>query len=92
MFGVKKIIHFRGSHFDINFKNFTLLSKKIIKYFCRYVDCAIVQSKCLKGQFNGLIQKDKIKVIPNTVDDTFISLNKKVLSKNPIVLFFWSSY
>jgi glycosyltransferase involved in cell wall biosynthesis len=87
LFGVKKVIHFRGSHLDINYKTFRPLSKKLIKYACSLVDAAIVQSDCLKSQFNGLVTSDKVCVIPNTVDDLFKNLNRNP-SKTPQVLFF----
>ena len=51
LFGVKRVIHFRGSHLDINYKTFKSISKKLIKYACKSVDAAIVQSDCLRGQF-----------------------------------------
>ncbi len=88
LFGIKNIIHFRGSHFDINFKNFRLFTQQVIKYCCKYVDYAIVQSKCLKGQFKGIIPDYKISVISNTVDDVFSSLNRNSLNESPKILFF----
>jgi glycosyltransferase involved in cell wall biosynthesis len=87
-FGVKKVIHFRGSHLDINFKTFRPISKKLIKYACKSVDAAIVQSDCLRSQFNGLVNEDKVHVIPNTVDNLFKNLDRSKLSKTPQVLFF----
>jgi glycosyltransferase involved in cell wall biosynthesis len=88
LFGVKKIIHFRGSHLDINYKTFRPISKKIIKYACNFIDAAIVQSNCLKNQFNGLVNDSKVFVIPNTVDNLFKSLDRSVLSEIPQILFF----
>lgn len=88
VFGVKKVIHFRGSHLDINYKTFGPISKKLIKYACKYVEAAIVQSDCLKSQFTGLVNEDKIYVIPNTVDNLFKNLDRSNLSKTPQILFF----
>ncbi|WP_431137274.1 glycosyltransferase family 4 protein [Psychroserpens mesophilus] len=88
IFGVKKIIHFRGSHLDINYKTFRPFSRKLIKYACGLVDAAIVQSDCLKGQFKGLVSEDKVHVIPNTVDNLFKSLDRSHLSNTPQILFF----
>jgi len=88
IFGVKKVIHFRGSHLDINYKTFRPISKKLIKYACKSVDAAIVQSDCLQSQFNGLVNEDKVHVIPNTVDNLFKDLDRSKLSKTPQVLFF----
>ncbi|PWK18009.1 glycosyltransferase family 4 protein [Xanthomarina spongicola] len=88
LFGVRKVIHFRGSHLDINYKTFRAVSKKLIKYACKSVDAAIVQSDCLRSQFKGLVSEDKVYVIPNTVDNLFKDLDRSNLSKTPQVLFF----
>lgn len=88
IFRVKKVIHFRGSHLDINYKTFRPISRKLIKYACNSVDAAIVQSDCLKSQFNGLVKEEKVFVIPNTVDNLFQNLDRSKLSSNPQVLFF----
>lgn len=88
VFGVKKVIHFRGSHLDINFKTFRTFSQKFIKYSCRFVDAAIVQSESLKNQFNGLVSENKVYVIPNTVDNFFKSIDRSNLSSAPKILFF----
>ena len=68
LFGVKVIIHLRASHFNLNFKKFNPIVKKAIKYACRHISLALVQANCLRDQFDGLIQKEKIGVLYNTVD------------------------
>lgn len=88
LFGVKRIIHFRGSHLDINFKTFRSFSKSIIKMACKAVDAAVVQSDCLRGQFKGLVPDHKVHVIPNTVDNLFKTLDRSRIAKTPQVLFF----
>ncbi|OUS03483.1 hypothetical protein A9Q86_00800 [Flavobacteriales bacterium 33_180_T64] len=88
VFQVKKIIHFRGSHFNINYKRFRPLSKKIIRYACKFVDKAVVQSDCLRNQFEGLIDDNRVNVIPNTVDNVFSTLSRKPLNEIPQILFF----
>ncbi|MFT6127345.1 MAG: glycosyltransferase involved in cell wall biosynthesis [Polaribacter sp.] len=88
LFGVKKVIHFRGSHLDINYKTFRPFSKKLIKYACSMADAAIVQSDCLKSQFKGLVKEEKVFVIPNTVDNLFKNLDRSQLSTMPQILFF----
>lgn len=88
VFRVKKIIHFRGSHLDINYKTFRPFSRKLIKYACKSVNAAIVQSDCLKSQFKGLVCEENVFVIPNTVDNLFKNIDRKNLSKTPQVLFF----
>ena len=88
LFGVKTVIHFRGSHLDINYKTFKSFSQKIIKYACGLVNAAIVQSDCLRNQFKGLINENKVYVIPNTVDNLFNDLDRSNKSKTPQILFF----
>jgi len=88
LFRVKKVIHFRGSHLDINYKTFRPISKKLIKYACNSVNAAIVQSDCLKPQFKGLVSENKVHVIPNTVDNLFKNIDRSQLSKVPQILFF----
>jgi len=88
LFRVKKVIHFRGSHLDINYKTFRPISKKLVKSACGAVDAAIVQSDCLKPQFKGLVSEDKVHVIPNTVDNLFKNIDRSQLSKTPQILFF----
>jgi glycosyltransferase involved in cell wall biosynthesis len=67
LFGVKTIIHLRGSHFNLNFTTFHSVVRKLIKYTCRYVSLALVQANCLKNQFDGLIPEDKVKVLYNAI-------------------------
>lgn len=86
LFKTKRIIHFRGSHLKLNFANFNPFVKKIIRLLCKTVNIAVVQSKSLTNQFEGLVAKDKILVIPNTIDDKFFSV-KREESSTPQFLF-----
>ncbi len=87
LFRTKRIIHFRGSHLKLNFVKFHPLAQKLIRLSCKTVDIAIVQSRSLTNQFDGLVSEEKIRVIPNTIDDSFFSL-KKNESPTPQLLFF----
>ena len=87
LFRTKSIIHFRGSHLKLNYSNFNPIVKKIIKLLCKTVNVAVVQSKSLTNQFEGLVSEDKISVIPNTIDDRFFELKRDELD-TPQLLFF----
>ncbi|WP_298900408.1 glycosyltransferase family 4 protein [uncultured Psychroserpens sp.] len=87
LFRTKSVIHFRGSHLKLNYSNFNPVVKKIIKVLCKTVDRAVVQSKSLTNQFEGLVPEEKIMVIPNTIDDSFFELERDELS-TPQFLFF----
>lgn len=87
LFRTKSIIHFRGSHLKLNFKNFNPLVKRIIKLMCKTANAAVVQSKSLKNQFEGLVPDEKVLVIPNTIDDSFFEIKRKESSR-PQFLFF----
>ena len=53
-----------------------------------FSQCSIVQSDCLRNQFKGLVNGNKVYVIPNTVDNLFKELDRNNLSKTPQILFF----
>ena len=65
---VKTIIHLRGSHFKLNFESFLPIVKKFIKNVCSNVSLALVQASCLCNQFDGLIQKNRVRVLYNAID------------------------
>jgi len=68
LLSIKTIIHLRGSHFNLNFKTFHPIVRKLIKYACKGVSLALVQANCLRDQFNGLLPKNKVAVLYNAID------------------------
>lgn len=68
LFGIKVIIHLRGSHFKLNFKDFNKYAKKLIGYTLKKVDIAIVQAEYLNDQFIPYISKEKVKVLYQAMD------------------------
>ena len=68
LFGAKVIIHLRGSHFKLNFKEFNSFVKKLVGYSLKKVDCAIVQASYLKDQFEPYIKSDKMAVLYQAMD------------------------
>lgn len=75
LFGVKVIIHLRGSHFKLNFQQFNGLVKKLIGFSLKKVDCGIVQAKYLQDQFEPFILEDKMEVLFQAMDVQQFSSN-----------------
>jgi glycosyltransferase involved in cell wall biosynthesis len=67
-FGVKVIIHLRGSHFKLNFSQFSPLIQKMVSFGLRKVDSAIVQARYLEDQFAPSISKEKVEVLYQAMD------------------------
>lgn len=88
LFNIKSVIHFRGSHLNINFTRFSPSTRFLIRKACKKVNAAIVQSECLRNQFDGLVPESRVHVIPNTVDDFYTELNKNVKRSRSQILFF----
>ncbi len=56
-----------------------------MRRLCTSISLALVQSECLRGQFEGLVSRDKIRVLPNAVEaDLYPPAHKGF---QPIVLF-----
>jgi len=68
LFRVKVIIHLRGSHFKLNFQHFNPLVKKVVGHSLKKVDCAIVQAKYLRNQFEPFIDASKVSVLYQAMD------------------------
>lgn len=74
----KVILHMRGGHFKIFYKN---LNSRFLKYFIDF--CIkksykiIVQSESLKHQFLDVVNESKIEVLPNTFEEMFLNINPK---------------
>lgn len=68
LFGAKVIIHLRGSHFKLNFQQFNTITKKLVGYSLKQVDCAIVQANYLKDQFAPYLSEDKVRVLYQAMD------------------------
>lgn len=68
IFKKKIIIHLRGSHFNLNFQEFSLCAKKLTGFALTKVDCAIVQAYYLRDQFSPFILPSKTKVVYQAID------------------------
>ncbi|WP_370003437.1 glycosyltransferase family 4 protein [Winogradskyella sp.] len=86
VFGVKVIIHLRGSHFKLNFQQFNDLVKKMVGFSLRRVDCAIVQAKYLSDQFQPYIKHHKIAVLYQAMDIAEYTDNHDIVEENGKIL------
>ncbi|MDO5968906.1 glycosyltransferase family 4 protein [Flavivirga aquimarina] len=68
LFGIKVIIHLRGSHFKLNFAQFYPVFKRLIAYSLKKVDTAVVQAKYLKDQFAPYVCSKNIEVLYQSID------------------------
>nr|WP_321231925.1 glycosyltransferase family 4 protein [uncultured Psychroserpens sp.] len=68
LFGAKVIIHLRGSHFKLNFQQFNGVVKRLVGFSLKRVDCAIVQAKYLKDQFEPFVDSSKMAVLYQAMD------------------------
>lgn len=68
LFGAKVIIHLRGSHFKLNFQQFSKVVKTLVGFSLKKVDRAIVQAHYLKDQFEPYIPLDKVEVLYQAMD------------------------
>lgn len=86
LFGVKTVIHLRGSHLKLNFQLFHPIAKRLVRIACRSISLALVQASCLTDQFEGLISKNKIKTIYNAIDaDVYNFTNLKDYDHNMVL-------
>ena len=78
LFGAKVIIHLRGSHFKLNFKEFNGIVKKVVGFSLKKVDCGIVQAAYLKDQFAPYIPAHKMAVLYQAMDIEEFSPNSEI--------------
>ncbi len=85
IFHTKAIIHFRGSHLQLNITRFHPLVRFLMHRLCQSVSLALVQANCLINQFEGLVPRERIKVLPNAIEAEQYPVAK--CDFRPIVLF-----
>lgn len=77
LFGVKVIIHLRGSHFKLNFKSFHTISKLLIGFALKKVDRAIVQANYLDTEFSPYLSGEQTSVLYQSMDTKEFNLSKE---------------
>jgi glycosyltransferase involved in cell wall biosynthesis len=68
MFRIKTVIHLRCGHFNLNYSLFNPLVKRMVRIACGTVSVSLVQANCLKDQFKGLVEENRIKVLYQAID------------------------
>jgi len=68
LFRIKTVIHLRCGHFNLNYSLFNPLVKRMVRFACGTVSVALVQANCLRDQFEGLVDKNRIKVLYQAID------------------------
>ena len=66
----KVIIHLHGGYFRKYYENSSYIIKRINKQLFKKISCAIVLSNNLKKIYDGLVEKDKIKIVENCIQKT----------------------
>ncbi|WP_299338531.1 glycosyltransferase family 4 protein [uncultured Psychroserpens sp.] len=87
LFGAKVIIHLRGSHFKLNFKQFNSLIKRLVGFSLRRVNCAIVQALYLKNQFEPYINSSKMVVLYQAMNvDEYAHVPSQTVEKGKVLV------
>ncbi len=68
IFRAKVVVHFRGGHLQHNMRYFHPAVRFLMRRLCASISLALVQAECLRGQFDGLVPRDKVRVLPNAVE------------------------
>jgi len=66
----KVIIHLHRGYFRKYYENSNYVIKRINKYLFKRIRCAIVLSNSLIKIYEGLVAKDKIKIVENCIQET----------------------
>jgi glycosyltransferase involved in cell wall biosynthesis len=61
----KTVAHYRGGNFHNFYKQQRLIFQWFIRQTLKNIDCLIVQAEILKNIFNGLVDRNKIRVLYN---------------------------
>lgn len=68
IFHTKVIVHLRAGHLQHNMRRFHPVVRFCMRRLCASISMALVQAECLRGQFEGLVSPDRIRVLPNAVE------------------------
>lgn len=68
----KLVLHLHGGAFKLFYNNCNCILKKLIKKYYAMADVAIVLGETLRNMFEGIITDEKVKVVPNCVDDKYL--------------------
>lgn len=68
LFRARVVVHMRAGHFKNNLRYAPAWQVRIIRWACHRTSWNLVQSECLRNQFEGLAPDDRIVVVPNMID------------------------
>lgn len=88
LFRRKVVIHLHGGYFGTFFLNASSFMQRIIRYALGKADRAIVLGEVLGNAFNGVLPRDRVRVIPNGIPDLFKDHKRETRNgRRPTVLF-----
>jgi len=81
-------VHLHGSNFRNMYNHCSPTYKKLLTFALGQIDSAIVLGERLKGIFDGLIEEDRIFVVPNGISDPYLeSVRAQTASKHFRVIY-----
>lgn len=84
LLGTKVLIHMRGSHFKLNFQNFSSIAKWLTGFSLKMVNAVIVQAEYLKDMFQPYIKEEDHLVLYQSIDTGYYNnenINKVIEGK-----------
>jgi glycosyltransferase involved in cell wall biosynthesis len=85
LFRTKSVVHLRAGHLQHNMRGFHPMVRFLMRRLCASISLAFVQAECLRGQFDGLVSPDKVRVLPNAVEVEVYPVGGN--DSRPVVLF-----
>ena len=80
LFRKKLAVWFLGGHYF--YAHTTGLKRAFVRFLLSRVSLAVVEGQCLKGVFQGLVPAERIRVMPNSVDELpFREARKRLANK-----------
>jgi len=67
----KVVVHLHGGSFAEFFRSTSATMQRIIRYALGTADRTIVLGSCLSNVFEGVIPRDRVRVVPNGIPDSF---------------------
>ncbi|MGC2171719.1 MAG: glycosyltransferase family 4 protein [Candidatus Sulfotelmatobacter sp.] len=71
LLGKKVVVHLHGAHFANFYRFASAPTKRLIRYCLGASDRAIVLGASLSGMFEGILPRERVRVIANGIPDTF---------------------
>lgn len=83
LFGVKVVLHFRGSNFEYFYKNQSKGFQAYVRFVLKRVDAVILQANWVKERFKQFVPSERLHVIFNAVPQFILEGNKEsIVNRN----------